>query len=357
MAQTVLVTGGGGYVASHLIDQLLAQSDLVHATVRSLANKSKTEPLLAMEQRYPGRLLLFEADLLQPGSFDKAMAGCSVVYHVASPFLLPEKIEDGQRQMLEPALSGTRNVLQSVNDTPSVSRVVLTSTVGAIFGDYIDVLSMPDKTLSATYFNTTSTLKNNPYHYSKVMAEREAWQIAHSQNRWSLVTINPGMILGPSLSPASESGSLFLLDEMMKGYFFYGMPDLSLTTVDVREVAFAHIRAAETPQAKGRYILAEKQMSSFLDIANILRTIHPHPYLLPQHQVPDWVVRLVGPFFGLTQEYIRNHLGIRFAVDNRRSINELGVVYRPIRQTLIDHYNSWAAQRSRKRGHKEGKEN
>src|SRR5262249_2550851 len=153
------------------------------------------------------------------------MAGCAVVHHVASPFLLPEKIKDGRRQMLDPALRGTRNVLQTINRTPSVTRVVMTSTVGAIFGDYIDVLQMKDQTLSEIYFNTTSTLENYPYHFAKVEAEREAWRICREQDRWSLVTINPGLILGPSLTPASDSGSLFLLDGMLKGHFFYGLPD------------------------------------------------------------------------------------------------------------------------------------
>jgi len=53
----------------------------------------------------------------------------------------------------------------------------------------------------------------------------------------------------------------------------------------------------------------------------------------------------------VTQQYIRNHLGIRFAVDNHRSLDELGVVYRPIEETLIDHYRSWASQRSEFRRH------
>jgi len=340
-----LVTGASGYVAAHLTLQLLEAGHTVHATVRSLRQETKLRPLRAMQQRFPGRLELFEADLLVPGSFDTAMAGCEIVHHLASPFLLPEKITDGQRQMIEPALQGTRNVLAGVERCPSVRRVVMTSTVGAMFGDYIDVRQMKGGILSEAYFNTTSTLATNPYHLSKVLAEKEAWRLNGLQQRWSLVTINPGMILGPSLTPESASGSLFLLDEMLRGVLFYGMPNLSLTTVDVREVALAHRRAAERPAAHGRYILAEREMISFVEISRILRSVHPRPWLLPRHRIPDWVVRLIGPAFGLTQDYIRKHLGIQFPVDNRRSIEELGIVYRPIRETLIEHCQGWLRQR------------
>ncbi|MBF2713826.1 NAD-dependent epimerase/dehydratase family protein [Agrobacterium vitis] len=345
MQETMLVTGGSGFVASHLILQLLEMDATVHATVRSLRNVAKIKPLTDMQARFPGKLTLYEADLLIPGSFDAAMAGCSTIFHVASPFKLPEKIKDGQREMVEPALQGTRNVLGSVNRTESVRRVVMTSTIGAIFGDYIDVRSMKNNTVAEEYFNTSSNVQNNPYHYSKVLAEKEAWRIQGEQSRWSLTTINPGMILGPSLTPASESGSLFLLDEMFKGYFFYGMPDLSLACVDVRDVAQAHIRAALNPDAKGRYILAENRTRTFLEIAGYARRVHPKPYLLPSWQIPNLVVRLIGPLFGLTQAYMTNHLGIRFALDNRRSQSELGIVYRPFEQTMADHYRGWAQQR------------
>ncbi|BCH61348.1 dihydroflavonol-4-reductase [Agrobacterium vitis] len=345
MQDTMLVTGGSGFVACHLILQLLEMDAAVHATVRSLRNVAKIKPLTDMQARFPGKLTLYEADLLTPGSFDAAMAGCAIVFHVASPFKLPEKIKDGQREMVEPALQGTRNVLGSVNRTESVRRVVMTSTIGAIFGDYIDVRSMKNNTVAEEYFNTSSNVQNNPYHYSKVLAEKEAWKIQGEQSRWSLTTINPGMILGPSLTPASESGSLFLLDEMFKGYFFYGMPDLSLACVDVRDVAQAHIRAALNPDAKGRYILAENHTRTFLEIAGYARRVHPKPYLLPSWQIPNLVVRLIGPLFGLTQAYMTNHLGIRFALDNRRSQSELGIAYRPFEQTMADHYHGWAQQR------------
>lgn len=344
----VLVTGGTGFVGSHLVKRLLERGYRVHATVRGTADAAKVRPLRDMQEAHPGQLSLFEADLLKEGSFDEAMTGCRVVFHVASPFRMPEKIKDGRRDMVDPALLGTRNVLAAVERTPTVERLVLTSTVGAVFGDYADVQAMDGGVLSERYFNTTSTVENNPYHYAKTVAERAAWDAEAAQDRWRMVAVNPGLILGPSLTPASESGSLFLLEELFKGYFFYGAPDFSFTTVDVREVADAHIAAAENPDAKGRYILADRTMTSFHEMSRIIRTRHPRDPRLPRTALPHWPVRVLGPAFGLTQDYIRKHLGIRFPVDNSRSVSELGITYRPIEQTVLDHYEAWRSQRAAK---------
>jgi nucleoside-diphosphate-sugar epimerase len=332
-------------VAAHLVRQLLERGHQVRTTVRSTANTAKLAPLRALQDAHPGRLDLFEADLMKDGSFDEAMKGCTVVFHVASPFLMPEKIKDGRRDVVEPALHGTRNVVASVDRTDTVERLVLTSTVGAIFGDYADVDTMENRTLSEKYVNTTSTVENNPYHYAKTVAEQAAWEAEAAQSRWRMVSLNPGLILGPSLTPASDSGSLFLLDELFKGYFFYGAPDFSFTTVDVRDVAAAHIAAAEHPEAHGRYILAAEEMTSFHQMSTILRRHHPGSLRLPRTALPHWPVRILGPAFGLSQDYIRRHLGIRFRVDNRRSTEELGLTYRPIEETLVDHYRSWREQR------------
>ncbi|MDX6350476.1 MAG: hypothetical protein QOF84_5266 [Streptomyces sp.] len=346
VAGTVLVTGGSGFVGSHLVRLLLERGYRVHATLRPTAGALKARPLEAMRERFPDKLRLFEADLLTEGSFDRAMDGCRVVFHVASPFFMPETIKKGAKDVVTPALSGTRNVLASIERTPTVERLVFTSTVGAIFGDYADVLGMDGHVLSERYVNTTSTPENNPYHYAKTVAEQAAWDAARAQDRWSMVSVNPGLILGPSLTPGSESGSLFLLDELFKGYFFYGAPDFSFTVADVRDVASVHVAAAETPDAHGRYIVAREEMYSFLQLSRILRDRFPRNLRLPAHGLPHWAVRTLGPAFGLTPDYIRKHLGIRFTVDNRRSVNELGITYRPVEETVVDHYLTWRQHRS-----------
>ncbi len=345
---TVLVTGGSGFVASHLVDQLLERGYAVRASVRSLANPAKVDPLRRLGSSRKGTLELFEADLLTPGAFDEAAQGAKYVFHVASPFLTPSQIKDGLRDVVEPAVQGTQNVIQAVNRAESVQRLVVTSSVAAMFGDNADVRRMPNGTLSEASFNTTSTLDNNPYSYAKTVAEKAAWDAAAAQDRWSMVTINPGMVFGPSLTGASESGSLFLANDLMAGHLFYGAPNFAFAFVDVREVATAHIEAAERPEASGRYLLARPEMVSLPEIARAIVASNPRQGLIPRHRLPDAVVKILGPRVGgLTSAYIEKNLSIRFPIDNHRSVEELDIDYRPYQDTVLDHYESW--QRWRKR--------
>lgn len=123
-----LVTGGTGFIGLYVVKLLLERGHGVHTTVRSLKNPAKIKPLTDLQAKYPNQLTLFEADLMKDGTFKAAMKNCSVVYHIASPFLVPQQIKDGLKDCVEPALQGTKNVLQSVNETESVKRVVLTSS-------------------------------------------------------------------------------------------------------------------------------------------------------------------------------------------------------------------------------------
>lgn len=155
----VLVTGGSGFIALELISQLLSKGYTVHTTVRSLQNQAKVGPLRDLRDRHgEGKLLLFEADLLQQGSFGPAMQGCVVVYHVASPYKMAEKIKDGQKEMVEPALEGTRNVLKTVEETPSVSRVIVTSSSKIYFLHQCIFACHPLSILFAPLFLCTTTI-------------------------------------------------------------------------------------------------------------------------------------------------------------------------------------------------------
>lgn len=332
----VCVTGGSGYIASWIIQYLLAAGHTVHATVRDPSKTKSVAHLQAIAARESGTLKLFKADLLDIGSFDAAMAGCAVVMHTASPFVL-EGFSDAHEALVRPAVEGTRNVLDAVNRTESVQRVVLTSSVASVFGDNIDVRKIADGVLTEAHWNTTSSVDHNPYQFSKVAAEREAWDMQAKQNRWDLVTINPGMVYGPSLTTGSQSASIDTLISMGDGRLRSGVPDLSYGVVDVRDVAKSHILAAFKPEAEGRHLLVSKILT-MINIAKILRGHFGKAYPFPKAVVPKALVWTFGPIMGpVTRTFISKNVGHPLAFNNHRSLT-LGVEYIAVEQTLIEHF-------------------
>ena len=332
----VLVTGASGYLAGVMVRRLLEAGYTVHGTVRDLGDPVRTDPLRDLAANLPGELKLFEADLLGPGSFSQAMAGCGVVFHTASPFLMHFK--DPQKELVEPALEGTRNVLESVNLTPSVRRVVLTSSCAAVYGDNADIRKASGPRFTEADWNTTSSLEHKPYSYSKVLAEREAWKIAGEEDRWDLVTINPSLVLGPAVRPMTGSGSFTLMQHLADGTLRFGVPDYPFGVVDVREVAEAHVRAGTDPAVpSGRYILSGHD-SGTLELAAILRQAFGDAYPFPRRHLPKCLVWLVGPFVdrSMSRRLIRLNVGVQAGFDNSRSIRVLGIRYRPLEETVTE---------------------
>lgn len=330
----VLVTGASGYVAGWIVKGLLELGRTVRGTVRDPDKPKGLEHLHELAAAHPGRLTLHAADLLDPGSFTAATEGCRLVVHTASPFLVG-KVRDPQEHLIRPALEGTRNVLRSVEAADSVRRVVLTSSVAAIFGDNVEMQGRGP--FVDTDWNTTSSETHQQYPYSKTVAERAAWEIAGPQDRWDLVTIHPGLVLGPSLTTASRSGSMTTMRHFTDFSLTFGAPALSLGVVDVRDVAQAHIAAGFTAEASGRYLVNADSLT-MLQIGRILRgAFGPRPSF-PLFEAPKKVIELVAPAAGLTRDFVMRNVGYPVAFDSSRTEKELGVRFRPARDSVVEHY-------------------
>lgn len=329
----ILVTGASGYLASWIVRFLLEDGYTVHGTVRDKNNPQKVKHLTEIADREKGTLRLFEADLLQEGSFREAMSECRWVIHTASPFKL--RVKDPQEELVAPARAGTRHVLDTVNQQLQVERVVLTSSVAAIYGDAIELADKASGKFTEEDWNLTSDLKHQAYAYSKTIAEKEAWAIAEAQDRWQLTTINPSFVMGPSLSDRTDGTSTDFMLSMVDGRFKSGVPELYFGIVDVRDVAMAHLRAAFNDEASGRHILSNVEMSA-LEISGVLRTEFGKKYPLPRRVLPRWLLYLVGPFLGLSWRYVSRNVGYPIRFDNAYSMEDLGMVYRPIEETLIE---------------------
>lgn len=344
----VMVTGATGYLGSWVTKGLLDAGVTVHAAVRDPQNASKVAHLNRLAEQAPGTLHLFAGDLLRPGSYDQAMEGCSIVIHTASPFI--RAVDDPQRDLVAPALQGTRNVLAGVERTPSVTRVVLTSSIAAMYGDAVDIRRYPGRIVTETCWNTTSSLSHEPYSYSKTLAEREAWRLAERQDRWSLVTINPSMILGPSLNSAPTSDSFSTIRMLIDGTTRLGAPRVGISVVDVREVAQAHIAAAFLSEAHGRYITSAEDT----DVFALTSTLLPRfggSLPLPRRAAPRPVVIALAPALGQTRAYIRRNVGHAVRVDASRSRLELGTRYRPAQASMEEMVEQMLARQGKPSSH------
>ncbi|TLX74922.1 NAD-dependent epimerase/dehydratase family protein [Labilibacter sediminis] len=339
----VLVTGATGYVAGVLMKKLLSEGLTVHAPIRNPEDKEKTRYLDTLVDNYPGNIRYFKADLLQNGSYDEAMQGCELVFHTASPFVL--NVKDAQKDLVDPALKGTQNVLTSVNKTSSVKKVILTSSVAAIYGDNKDIQQAKNGVLTEEDWNTSSSLKHQPYSYSKTVAEKEAWKIHDEQKRWRLVVINPSFVLGAGINPNATSESYHMFRQIFDGSMKGGAPDFRLGMVDVRDVAEAHFQAGFNPDAEGRHIVSA-ETSGFMGIVDILNVKYKGQYPFPQKTVPKFMVWLLAPLVGFKRKMIKNNIGYSFAADNSKSVNQLGIRYRPLKDTIMEFFEYLVSHQS-----------
>ncbi len=335
----VLITGASGYVAGWIVKNLLETGHTVHATVRDPAKTKSVAHLQKIADNSTGTLKLFKADLLDEGAFDEAMAGCELVIHTASPFII-SGFKDAHEALVRPALDGTRNVFASIERTPSVKRVVLTSSVAATYGDNVDGLKVPNGTFNETHWNTSSTVDHQPYYYSKTVAEREAWKLHAEQsqpNRWDLVCVNPGLVVGPALTTNSISASITTLQQFGDGTMRFGAPHLWNGLVDVRDVADAHVRAGFTPEANGRYIICGDTLS-LLQMGSALRQQFGSKYPFPLVPAPKLAFWAIAPLFGMTRDYVSRNVGYKIGFDNSRSQRDLKIEYRDVRCAICEHF-------------------
>jgi len=330
---TAMVTGGTGYIGSWVVKYLLEDGVHVHLTVRDKSKKEKYDHLLKIAKTSEGSLMIFEADLLKQGSYLAPMEGCDRVFHIASPFLI-SNIKNPQKQLIEPALNGTRNVLGAVNETASVTKVVLTSSVVSIVGDNSEIGNNSKGVFTEDDWNQTSSPEHKPYSYSKVIAEKEAWAINKAQQKWELAVINPGFVMGPSLTSASDSGSLDFMTRMLSGKYKSGVPSLEFGVVDVRDIARAHILAANLP-VTGRYIIVNESMT-MIEISKMLQRLYGSTYKLPNVELPKFILYLVGWTQGMDWKTVKNNVGLPLKFDNSKSKTELKMDYLPLEQTFKD---------------------
>ena len=325
MAGTVLVTGGSGYIAGFLIKQLLDQGWRVHTTVRNPAREAALRPLLGGDA---DALRFFTADLMHDDGWATAMAGCSHVAHVASPFSTnaPRHEDD----LIVPAREGVLRALRFAG-AAGVTRFVQTSSVAAIaYGHGRGVHRF-------TEADWTDVNGPDVYAYvkSKTLAERAArdW-IAGQGGAMEFVSVNPAAVLGPVWSD-DFSASIEVVRQLLGG-LLPGCPDLGFGIVDVRDVADLHVRALTAPGIAGERFIAAGPFMKLIDVARVLKAQMPaDARKVPTRTLPDWLVRVSALFNPMIRQ-ITGELGNVRDADAGHALAMLGWQTRPVEQSIVD---------------------
>ena len=328
----IAVTGASGFIAMHIIAQLLEAGHTVVGTVRQTRDLSAYAHLLAL----PGaqaRLSLAAASLTDQGAFEEALRGCAYVVHTASPYALD--VQDAQRDLVDPAVQGTLHVLQAAARVGGVRRVVLTSSMAAITDE-----PEAEHELTEQDWNERSSLTRNPYYYSKTLAERAAWAWMEQQRPgFDLVVLNPFLVIGPSLGPGLNPSNAVFRD--LATGVYPGVMSIAWGFVDVRDVARAHILALQRPAAQGRYVCAHQTMTMAQVVALLRAAPGAASYKLPRYDLAckagDWAVKLMS--YSQPQgvgSYLRTHVGKTPRFSHAKIVRELGLTFTPLERSILD---------------------
>jgi nucleoside-diphosphate-sugar epimerase len=289
MSETVLVTGGTGFVAGWCIVELLERGYHVRATIRDLKKEPAVRDAVAAVTDPADRLTFWPADLTSDDGWAAAMAGCDYVLHVASPLGI-DRVRDPD-ELIVPARDGTLRVLRAATGA-GVERVVMTSACAAASPPSYSRDGVTDETL----WTDAGNRKLDAYRKSKTLAERAAWDfIRDHPGSTTLTTILPGAVFGPVLS-GGNPGSVQVIGRMLSG----GMPAtprLGFEVVDVRDLADAHVRAMTAPEAAGQRFIAVGDFVWMSEVSAVLRAqLGSSAAKVPTRRLPDPLFRLAAIF-------------------------------------------------------------
>ncbi|KRN97711.1 SDR family oxidoreductase [Companilactobacillus kimchiensis] len=316
--QLVVVTGGSGFIAVHIILQLLQQGYAVRTTVRSVAKEAVVREMLTTGGITDFTDLSFSlADLTSDDNWEETMTGATYVIHVASP--TPKLNFKNPDEMIRPAVDGVIRVLTAARDN-GVKRVVLTSAYGAIFAGH------KNRTTPYTEKDWSNLDDKNihPYQRSKTMSEMAAWDFIKKEgNGLELAAVNPVGVMGPVLS-AKYSHSNTQIQQLLEGKI-KALPNVDSGYIDVRDVASLHILAMTSEKANGeRFLATTGETLSMMDLANILKEAFPaYASKMPTKTIPNAVVKaaaltnpqlkmiasIVGKYAGTSNEKAKTLLG------------------------------------------------
>lgn len=280
---TIFVSGATGYIAQHIIRLSLLKGYGVIGSVRS---STKGENL---KQQFNSEHFNYEVveKLESPGAFDQLLIKhpeISVFVHTASPVTM--KVEDPEKDIMIPAVEGTKNALDAIHKHGrNIRKVIFTSSYVALSDIGDSTIMASEDTWNSVTWEQALTNGRYAYHALKKYAELAVWEYAKKKDvNFSVTVINPAYVFGPQAFDADAKGTLNLSAEMVCGLLKLKEGDEvginKRPFIDVRDLAKAHVMAVENDYGGKRLLLAESTFSlqSCLDI---IRKNFPELHLPP----------------------------------------------------------------------------
>jgi dihydroflavonol-4-reductase len=326
--ETVLVTGGSGYIAGYVIADLIAHGYAVRATVRNLDRVPELRATLARITD-PGAIEFVAADLNGDAGWVEAVAGCTYVLHVASP--LPVANPKNDDELVRPARDGALRVMRAARDA-GVKRVVMTASVACMAYGHG---SRTTPYTEADWTDETNLSDTSPYERSKTIAERavRAW-LAAEGGALELVTIHPGLVLGPVLG-RDFSASIEAIKKLLDGSV-PGIPQFGWPLVDVRDVAAMHRTAMLAPGIAGERFIAAAEFWWMKDMAAALkRRLGARAKKVPTLLLPNFAVRLAALFDPVIRDRLFE-LGKERRTSHEKATRLLGWVPRSTEDSAVE---------------------
>ncbi len=320
MFMTILVSGASGFIGAHTARALIDRGHTVRVSISRPGRAADVRAAVGAEVE------TVVADLRDPDAWRRAVDGCSEVVHVASP--LPVEQPDDPEELIGPARAGALNVL-AASRAAGVRRVVLTSSAAAVAGSRIDE---PTKVFTHEDWTDLSEPTVSPYNRSKTIAERAARNDVAEHGGPELVTVNPGLVLGPVARPEINA-SVEVVWRMLAGKIPL-VPRIGFDVVDVRDVAHLHVLALDAPD--GARLTATESFMWMADIAGALRDeLGEVAKRVPKRGAPAFVLRLMARFDGGIRT-ILPELGQHRTIDSSHTTTLTGWSPRPARQAVTD---------------------
>ncbi|KAM0248834.1 hypothetical protein ACHAQJ_009298 [Trichoderma viride] len=339
----VLLTGGSGFIAAHILEQLLAKNYTVITTVRSETKAEQIRQAHAESVNKKRLTVAVVPDIAVLTAFDDLVAQIAsgpdgdleYVIHTASPLFFT--FTDAMKEIITPALNGTRGILEAVKrSAPSVKRVVITSSFAAILSE--EHFTDPNTTFSEATWNPSTVADANRsiatgYHVSKVASERLAWDfIKNEKPNFDLVTVNPPLVIGPVAHSLASIDAINASNErlahLLRGKWKTQIEDTGPVDlyIDVRDTALAHIKAFELPEAGGHRLFTVAGRTSNQEYVKIVR-----------EHFPDFADRLPGPDVP-GGEPVDENKAYKWNCDETDKL--LNIKWIPVEKSLIDAVNS-----------------